>query len=135
MADQFYFQVISPERIFYKGDVDMIELCTTEGEMGVLAGHIPTTAVLAPGILRIKVDGEVKEAALHSGFIEILKTKVTILAESCEWPSEIDENRAKEAKIRAERRITSGESDVNLGRAEAALKRSLIRIQLKENDK
>lgn len=132
MADSKTFRlcVIAPERIFYEDDVEMIELNTTEGEIGVLPEHIPLTTIVAPGVLRITKDGDVKEAALHDGFMEVQKTKVTILAESCEWPEEIDINRANEAKIRAERRIKSGDSEVNLVRAEMALKRSLTRLEL-----
>lgn len=133
MADNrlFKLQVISPDRIFFDGEADMIELKTTEGEMGIYKDHIPLTAILAPGILKIKSAGhETKEAALHDGFIEILGDKVTILAESCEWPDEIDINRANEAKTRAERRIKGSEGEINEARAELALRRSLIRIEL-----
>ena len=111
----------------------MVELRTTEGEMGVLKDHIPLTAILVPGVLIIKGSAEGdKEAAMHSGFVEIMQDHVTILAESCEWPEEIDLNRAKEAQIRAERRLKSGDSDVNMTRAELALRRSLVRISLAE---
>ena len=118
MAEKkFNLQIISPTRVFFDGDIDMVEMKTTEGEIGVLAGHIPLTAILEPGLLRIKNDDGDKEAALHDGFVKITKDKVTILAESCEWPDEIDVNRANEAKIRAERRIKSGEPAVEIGRA------------------
>ena len=133
MADQskyFRLQVISPDRIFYDEDVEMVELRTSEGEMGVLKGHIPLTAILVPGVLKIKEDGQDKIAALHDGFVEIFQDHMTILAESCEWPEEIDENRAKEAQIRAERRLKSGDGQVNVARAELALRKSLIRIEV-----
>jgi len=134
MADSsrsFHLKVISPDRVFFDEDVEMVEMRTTEGEMGVLKGHIPLTAILVPGVLKIKgsKDGD-KEAALHSGFVEIMQDHVTILAESCEWPEEIDLNRAKEAQIRAERRLKSGDGAINMARAELALRRSLIRIEL-----
>ena len=135
MADNskdFKLQVISPDRIFYDGETDMIEVKTTEGEMGILKHHIPLTAILTAGILRIKKGSEERIAALHDGFIEILGDKVTILAESCEWPDEIDLNRAKEAKIRAERRLKGAEGNINETRAEMALRRSLLRIELAE---
>lgn len=132
---RFHLQVITPERMFYDGDVEMIELCTSEGEAGILPEHIPLTTVVVPGVLRIIKGEEVKEAALHDGFIEILKKKVTILAESCEWPGEIDVKRANEAKNRAENRIRSGKTEVNITRAEAALRRSLIRLNLVEKSK
>lgn len=130
MADNKYFKVkvITPDRIFYEGEADLLELKTSEGDIGILAGHIPLTAIIAPGVLRITKDGETKEAALLEGFVEILQDRVTVLAEACEWPDEIDENRAKEAKIRAERRLSEGEGD--LARAELALRKALIRIDL-----
>ena len=88
------------------------------------------TVVIAPGVLKIKESGasEDKIAALHSGFAEILGDKITILAESVEWPDEIDANRANEARIRAERRINDSTQDEN--RAELALKRAMLRLSL-----
>ena len=131
MADKtFNLQIISPTRVFFDEAVDMVEMKTTEGEIGVLAGHIPLTTILEPGELRIKTDGNVREAALHDGFVQIQKDKVTVLAESCEWPDEIDANRAEKAKERAERRLTSGSKEVDMVRAELALKKALIRIDL-----
>ena len=100
-------RIITPERVFYEGIVDMVEFNTTEGQIGVLPGHIPLTVIVKPGILHItEKDGE-KEAALHSGFAEILPEGVTILAEIIEWPNEIDENRAEAALHRAEERPVS----------------------------
>ena len=132
MADgkKFKLQFISPNRIFYEDDIDMVEMKTSEGEIGVLAGHIPLTAVLEPGVLRINKDGEIKEAAMHDGFVQIKKDGVTVLAESCEWPEEIDVKRAEEAKVRAERRISGGASTTDMFRAEVALKKAIIRIDL-----
>lgn len=126
----FKLNVISPERVFYEGDVEMVELKTTEGEMGVYKSHIPLTAILSPGVLKIHEEGEVKKAALHEGIVRILGDSITILAESCEWPEEIDVKRAEEAKIRAERRLKSAEAEINITRAELALHKSLIRIEL-----
>ncbi|KSV59447.1 ATP synthase F1 subunit epsilon [Acetivibrio ethanolgignens] len=131
MADKlFQVQVICPERVFFTGEADMLELKTTEGDIGILAGHIPLTAVIAPGVMRIMNGGEVKEAALHEGFVEILGDRVIVLAEACEWPEEIDVNRANEAKIRAERRLKGAEGEIDEVRAELALRKSLVRIDL-----
>ncbi len=134
-SSTFRLKIIAPERIFYDDDVNMVELNTSEGEIGILPEHIPLTTIVAPGILKISKDGEKKEAALLDGFVEIQKTSVTILAEACEWPDEIDANRAMEARVRAERRIKSGKSEINLIRAELALKKSLIRLGLAEKYK
>jgi F-type H+-transporting ATPase subunit epsilon len=128
MADKFELIVNTPDRQFYKDEVSMVELVTSEGEIGVYAEHIPLTAVIVPGVMKIHNDGQVKKAAVHGGIIEILKDKVTVLAEVAEWPEEIDVNRANEAMIRAERRIKSGEANIDMVRAEAALKRSMARL-------
>lgn len=139
MADNsrlFRLNVISPDRIFFTGETDMIELTTSEGEIGIYKHHIPLTAIVAPGILKIKKDGEERIAALLDGFIEILDEEVTILAESCEWPEEIDIHRAEEAKLRAERRLRGEFGEINEARAEIALRRALTRLEIaKENQK
>ncbi len=130
MADKtFRLKIVAPERIFYEDDVPFVEFRTTEGEIGVYPGHIPLTSIIAPGVVRIHTtDGEIKEAALLEGFSEILPNEVVILAEVVEWPDEIDANRAKEAQIRAERRLQSQDGDMN--RAELALKRAIVRQRL-----
>ena len=130
--DNFRLKIITPERIFFDKDAYMVELNTTEGEIGVYAGHIPTTCIIKPGILTIRMDGEEKEAALHSGFVQILQDEITLLAEVVEWPEEIDENRAKEAQLRAERRLAMKDPNVNVQRAEMALHRALTRQEVKK---
>lgn len=132
MADKmFKLEIISPDRIFYQGDVSMVELNTSEGQVGIYAGHIPVAAVLEPGVAYIHEGGDIKKAALHAGFIEITPEKVTVLAEIAEWPEEIDQARAEEARIRAERRLSDSDSSIDVPRAEIALKRALTRISLK----
>lgn len=130
MADLFKVQVITPERKFYEGEASMVELTTTEGEIGVYRNHIPLTAIIAPGVLKIHETNGVKEAALISGFLEILPEKIVVMAEVAEWPDEIDANRAEEARIRAERRLKEQSGEVDIMRAEQALRRALVRISL-----
>ena len=136
MADlkKFRLEVISPERIFYSGDIEMLELTTTEGEIGIYADHIPLTTIIAPGVMTITETGsQLKQAAVLEGFMEITQEKVTVLAQSCEWPEEIDTNRAQEARARAERRLKSSDANINMSRAELALRKSLIRLEVAEN--
>ena len=131
MAEKlFRLEIISPDKRFYTNDVVMAEYNTTEGEVGIYAGHIPMTQIIAPGQLTITEEGGQKIAALLSGFVEITPEKVTILAEAVEWPENIDVERAREARIRAERRISSGQEDIDLARAELALKKALIRLDV-----
>ena len=124
MADNlFQVEIITPDRIFYRGQASMIEFTTTEGEIGVFKDHIPLTTVLAPGIVTItEADG-----AKNAGFAEILGEKVTLLAEVAEWPEEIDLERARKAEDRARERLNRKDADLDVARAELALKRALAR--------
>ena len=133
MADNlFSLEIITPDRIFYKGEASMIEFTAEDGDIGVYKNHIPLTTVVAPGILTItEVEGK-KHAALHSGFAEILPDKVTILAEVAEWPDEIDMDRAHAARERAEKRLHDHEAGVDTTRAEIALKMALVRINSRQ---
>ena len=76
MADVMKLNVITPDKQFYTGDVTMVEMTTTEGNIGVYPNHIPLTAVAAPGVLTIHEEGEKKEASLISGFVTILPDSV-----------------------------------------------------------
>lgn len=130
MADNtFLLKIITPERLFFEGEAEMVEFNTTEGEIGIYKNHVPTTVIISPGILTITRPDEEKTAALHAGFVEILQDQVTILAEAIEWPDEIDEDRAKSAKERAERRLEAKEAGIDEDRAQVALMRALTRIQ------
>ena len=130
MADTFHLRITSPDRLFYEGDLTMLDINTTEGQIGVLPNHIPLTSVLAPGACYIHLpDADPKVCAIHGGFIEILQDSMTILAEVCEWPDEIDVKRAEEARIRAERRLSEKDAGMDIGRAMLALKRSAARIE------
>lgn len=134
MADEKLFElnIISPERIFYQGKASMVELTTSEGEVGIYKNHIPMTMLIVPGIVTItEADGQ-KKAAIHSGFMEVTQDKITIMAEIAEWPEEIDVNRAKEAQVRAERRLKMNDPGMNRMRAEVALKKAMVRLKLKE---
>lgn len=130
MAELMKLQVVCPDRTFYEGDVTMVELNTTEGEIGIYPKHIPMTAILRPGILTITDENGLRNAALHEGFIQILPEKVTILAESAEWPDEIDLDRAEAARGRAEERIKDKDSKTDIARAETALLRAIARINV-----
>ena len=130
----FDLKIITPDRVFYSGKASFLELNTVEGEIGIYKNRIPMTTVLEPGIATITEEGgNKKEAALHTGFMEILGDRITILAEIAEWPDEIDRNRAQEAKIRAERRLQNDKSNINITRAELALHKALVRIELADH--
>ena len=134
MADEnriFEVEIITPDRIFHRGQATMIEFNTAAGELGVYKNHIPLTTVLAPGIVKIHMDGEDDVvAAVHSGFAEILPDKVTLLAEIAEWPDEIDKGRAEAAMKRAEERLANKTEAIDVKRAEFALRKALVRLDI-----
>jgi len=121
---------VTPERVFYEGPVEMVEFNTTEGQIGVLPGHIPMTVIVSPGILTITEAEGTKEAALHAGFAEILPDQITILAEIIEWPDEIDKDRAEYALQKARERLENRDSQTDLAMAETALQRAIARIEV-----
>ncbi len=129
--EELIVKVICPTEVCYEGKAAMVEFTTTMGNVGIYARHIPMISVIAPGVLRIhEAGGEIVEFALHSGFAEILEDQVTIMAEACERPGEIDLERARAARQRAEARISSHDANVDVARAELALRRALVRINL-----
>lgn len=131
MADkEFILKVITPDRVFYEGAVKMVEFNTTEGEIGIYQEHIPMTVLVSPGLMTITEESQVKYAALHAGFAQILPEEITILAEVVEWPEEIDLARAEAAKVRAEERLKETSNETDLARAETALHRAIARIHV-----
>lgn len=134
MADEsriFKVEIITPDRVFYTGESTMIEFNTAAGEIGVYKKHIPLTTVLAPGIVKIHKEGaDDVIAAVHSGFAKILPDKVTLLAEIAEWPDEIDKARAEAALKRAEERLSSKTEAADIKRAEFAMRKALVRIDI-----
>lgn len=127
-SNLFDVKIVTPDRVFYEGKVSMVEFNTTEGEIGVLKGHIPMTVILEPGVLTLTEAEEAKKAALHSGFAVINQESVTIMAEIIEWPSEIDEDRAENALKRAQDRLAERNENVDVNRANIALKKAVCRL-------
>ncbi len=136
MAATFNLEIVTPDRKFFSGEVEMVVLKTPEGEMGILAGHTPMVVAVAVGPIKIKKDGDWLEAVLTEGFMEVKQEKTVVLTDSAEWPNEIDINRAKAAKERAEERLHRQLDQVEYVRSQAALARALARLKVtKENNK
>lgn len=123
----FLLKILCPDREFLNKKVEMVILRTVDGDMGVLAGHIPTVTILSYGQLRFIEDSQESVVLIMGGFVDIKKDCVTILTDSANWPEEIDVNRAMLAKERAERRLQN-ETNIDVQRAELALKRSIMRL-------
>ena len=121
-------KIIEPDGMFYEGKASFIEFTSVEGRMGVYKNHIPLTTILEPCVVKVQTEEGIKKAAVMGGFIEIQKEKATILAEDAAWPEEIDVERAKASKQRAQDRIEKRDENLDLVRAEASLKRAIARI-------
>lgn len=125
----FYLEIITPERQFYIGPAQSLILPAVDGQLGVEPGHEPAVTSVQPGVLRYKVDGQWKPAAVGAGFAEIKPDYVILLVGFAEHPSEIDRKRAEAAKSRAEDRLRQKESRQEYYHSEAALARAMARLK------
>ncbi len=136
MASTFRLQIITPEGVFYDDKVEMTVVRTTQGDIGIQGDHMLTVSPLKIGRIKIKHDGEFKEAALSEGFLQVDTELTRVITDTAEWPEEIDIKRAEEAKKRAERRLESNKkSDIDLVRAQIALRKALNRIDVASDSK
>jgi F-type H+-transporting ATPase subunit epsilon len=122
-------QIVTPDRMLVKEQVDEVEIPGSEGYFGVLPGHTPMLASLAVGEMWYRKGQEKTYLSLANGFCEVLPDRVTILAQIAERAEDIDPARAEEAKRRAEQRLQNAK-DVDYERARTALVKSLARLQV-----
>ncbi|MBP1948851.1 F0F1 ATP synthase subunit epsilon [Virgibacillus litoralis] len=122
--------VVTPDGPVLEDSFDMVSCKAENGELGILPGHIPMVAPLTISGVRLKRENDTERLAVNGGFLEVRPDKVTILAQSAEKPSEINVDRAQEAKTRAEKRLQSKQDDIDFQRAELALKRATNRLEI-----
>jgi F-type H+-transporting ATPase subunit epsilon len=124
--------VVTPERQLLRESVVEVTVPGLDGQLGILPGHAPLMTELGIGELayRTSTSSQPVVLAVISGFAEVLADRVTILAETAERAEEIDLARAEEAKARAEKRLAAGDTNIDWDRANIALQRSIIRIQI-----
>jgi len=127
----FQLEIVTPDRKFFDDQVDMVVIRTTEGDIGVLRDHEPTVAPISIGKIRIKVDGEFKDAACAGGFMTVDEEKMVVVTDSAEWAHEIDIERAKAAYDRAKERLAKSEGSEVL-HARVALSRATNRIRVSD---
>jgi len=130
MADVFQLEIVTPEKKVVETQAEEIQIPGKNGYLGVLPGHAPLITELSVGEITYRENATEQHLAVAWGFAEVLPNKVTILAESAERPSEIDVDRARKAKERAEQRLTSGDTSVDVDRALDALHRAETRIEV-----
>ena len=124
--------VVTPERQLLRESVVEVTVPGLEGQLGILPGHAPLMTELGIGELSYRTSASSQPVALAvvRGFAEVLPDRVTVLAETAERAEEIDLARAEEAKARAEKRLAAGDPNIDWDRANIALQRSLIRLQI-----
>jgi F-type H+-transporting ATPase subunit epsilon len=128
---QIKLEVVTPDRMVLSTDADVVVCPGVEGQFGVLVGHIPFLSALDIGEMYYKTGGKTEYLSVSGGFAEVTGSKVTIVAESAELGHMIDLERAKRARERAEKRLAAVKTeDIDWARAEAALRRSLIRMKV-----
>jgi F-type H+-transporting ATPase subunit epsilon len=126
-------EIVTPERLAYSDTVDSVVLPGSEGELGVLPHHAPLVSMLGVGELRIRKGGVEESFAIAGGFLQVRPDKVVVMAETADMASEIDLEKAQQARMDAERALeeTSGEP-ADLARARAQLQQALLRIRVAE---
>jgi F-type H+-transporting ATPase subunit epsilon len=132
MSDTFQLEIVTPEKKVVETAAEEIQIPGKNGYLGVLPGHAPLITELALGEIKFPAGAEEQRLAVAWGFAEVLPDKVTILAESAERPGEIDVERARKAKTRAEERLSSGDPNVDVERALNALHKSDTRLEVAE---
>jgi len=121
-------EVVSPERVQYSGEARMVICRTTDGEIAFLTGHSPLIGALGIGEVRIFPEsGDEEVAAVHGGFVEVRNDKVVILSDVAELKDQIDVDRAKEAKSRAQQAVQADGDDAD---ARDALRRAQVRLEV-----
>jgi len=130
LPEKIQVDIVTPERAVLSEAVDELILPGTEGYLGVRPGHAPLLTTLKLGSIMIRKGNDRQYLAVSWGFVEVLPDRVSILAETAERAEEIDVDRAVRAKERAEQRLKSPDPDVDFRRAQLALEKALIRIQV-----
>ena len=126
MPKKFKFEVVTPEKVFYSDEVDMVVFNRSDGEMGILADHMPMVVAMDIGELRITKGEELIVAAVAEGFIEITDKGVTAIVDSAEWPQDIDIERANKAMKLAEEQLKEYRNNKKM---EVLLKASIDRAK------
>lgn len=131
MSDEITFSLVTPVRQVVEETVTQVTLPAVEGEMQALVEHTPYVAKLSVGVLSYSTGtGQPHEVAVTGGFAEVLPDRVTVMVRAAELPHEIDPERAREARTRAEKRLLHPDSDTDVDRAGAALARALTRLRV-----
>lgn len=130
LPESFELVIVTPVRQLIRRRAVEVTLPGANGYLGILPGHAPLMTELGIGELTYRDKGQPEPLSIIRGFAEVLQDRVTILAETAELAAEIDLERAEAARARAEKRLATGDTNLDWDRAAVALQRALIRIQV-----
>ena len=130
----YLLRIVTPEKVFFEGQTEQIVVRTTDGDLGVLAGHENYVSDLPAGPFKVKIDGKYKVAAISGGVLKVSREATTILAMAAEWADEIDLEWAKRSREDAEKRLRETKSDYEHRIAELKLKRAINRQRVGSRD-
>ena len=130
--DTLHVEVVTAERELYNGEANLVSAPGTEGRMGILPRHAALLTALAPGELRIELNGANEPLFVSGGFLEVSNNSVTVLADTAEHAEEIDQARAEEARRRAEESLRDVQSETERAELQAALERAISRLRVAE---
>lgn len=123
-------EILTPERLVFEDDVDMVIAPASEGYVGILPHHAPLLTSLGPGEFRVKRGGTEEVLAVFGGFMDVRGDRVTVLTDAAEHAEEIDEQQAQAAREAAHREVAAATSPAEEARARASLERSLVRLRV-----
>jgi F-type H+-transporting ATPase subunit epsilon len=130
LPDTLQLEIVTPERLVVRDTVQEVQIPGKNGYLGILPGHAPLITELSVGEISYRIDGITHWLSVAWGFAEVLPVKVTILAENAERAEEIDLERARKARERAEQILRSGDPNTDYDRAQAALQRAEARLDV-----
>jgi F-type H+-transporting ATPase subunit epsilon len=130
--EQLHLEIVTPDSTVLSEEVEYVGVPGTVGQFGVMKNHIPFLSALAIGSLYYRKEGSNSYVFVSGGFAEVTSNAISILAESAERVEEIDVQRARKAKERAEERLHQQQENIDQARADAALRRAIQRLSLGE---
>ncbi len=133
--NKFYLEIITPEKVFFRGEAESVNIPSIGGACTIMAGHQPMVFATEPGTIRITADGVTRDAFMSDGFIEVRPDETIAFAEAVEWPEDIDERRAEEARERAEEMVRRNRSAAEYQLNRLALQRAFARLRVKHGGK
>ncbi len=130
MPAKYTLEIITPERIFFRGEVQSVIIPTSDGYMSIQKMHEPMVASIVVGDMKLQVDGEWLQCTTTDGFVEVRPDETIIFSQAVEWPEEIDLRRAQEARERAEEQLRQKKSHQEYMQNQIALARAMVRLRV-----